>query len=258
MADRANRSSGSHNLYVYAVVWARQAGSLLGRPGIDGAPVDTVTWGDLAALTSPLDAARVRPTRANLSTHQEVVADAHRNGPVLPVQFGTVMPGAETVVQKLLSPDEQLMAELLAGLEGKDEYRIKARFLPDVALREVVAANKAVQKLRARVQSAGSDARMGDKMQLGELVAAELEALQEKEARALMAQVLPHILEWEPLDARSDDVPLHAAVLVDRRRAGDLEAALESVAQAQKGRLEIDLVGPLAAWDFSRAWAGAA
>lgn len=245
-------------LYVYAIVPAA-ATDLSDLEGLGGRAVHETRQGSLSVLVSPIEADRVRPTRANLSAHQQVVSSAHRRGPVLPVRFGTVFPDEETLRADLLDPERLTLEAMLAGFEGKDEFRVKCRYLPDVALREIVERSPSIRKLRARADSAASPAtRQAQQVRLGEIVMLELERLRERDAATVVNDLAPHILSWEPIDDPSDDVPLHAAFLVDRRRTRDLEAALEQIASRQKDRMQVELIGPLPLWDFSHVSAGVA
>lgn len=244
--------------YVYAVVPA-EGPALPEMTGLDGRAVSRIREGSLSALVSEVSADRVRPTRANLSAHQQVVSSAHGLVPVLPVRFGTVFPDEDTVRAELLAPEQPELEAMLSEFDGKDEFRVKCRYLPDVALRELVERNAGIRKLRSRASAAVSPgARQAHQIQLGEMVMLELERLRERDAAALVGALTPHILTWEPIDDPSDDVPLHAALLVDRSRLSALEAALEKVASQQKDRMQVELIGPLPLWDFTHITAGAA
>lgn len=240
--------------YVYAVVPADLARSVH-ETGVDEQPVGYVRHGNVAALTSPAVRDRVRPSRANLAAHQHVVGSAHRNGPALPVRFGTVMPGETAVVQDLLEPGRHDFETLLSQLAGKDEYRVKCRYIGDVALREVVEGSRSIQRLRAK---AGPNARPAMQMRLGELVFAGLERLRHQDAVAVIDALAPHVLAWDQIEDATEDVALHAALLVDRAAVSRMEQALERFGQAQEHRLQIELIGPLPLWDFSQATQGAA
>ena len=242
---------------VYGVVPARTADALH-ETGVDGRPVGAIRHGPVAALTSPVDSDRVRPSRSNLSAHERVVTSAHRVGPVIPVRFGTVMPDHSVVLSELLVPGRRRLEAMLQHLDGKDEFRVKCRYLEDVALREVVERSRTIQRLRQRLLSVPKAVSQGERIRLGELVAAELAMLRQRDAATLIESLAPHVLSWEQLDDPSEDVPLHAAVLVDRRNVAQLESALERIADAQRTRMHIELIGPLPAWDFCDALAGAA
>lgn len=241
-------------LYVYGVVPADLARRDEER-GVDGQPVSFVRHGKLAAVTSPAIRDRIRPSRANLAAHQDVVSRAHRRGPILPVRFGTVMPGETAVVRDLLEPARHDFEAVLADFAGKDGYRIKCCYLEDVALREVVESSRAIQRLRAQ---AVAGTHPSNQIRLGELVFAGLERLRHRDAVAVMDAVAGHVLAWEEIEDGSQEVALHAAVMVERSAVARMEEALERFGRAQKDRLRVELIGPLPLWDFSQAAPGAA
>ncbi len=243
-------------VYVYAVVPAGSAPQVEAT-GIDGALVGHVRCEAVAALTSSVGGPRVRPARANLLAHQSVVSCAYAAGPVLPVRFGTVMPES-AVDADLLEADHDRLAAMLADFAGKDEFRIRCRYLTDVPLREIVETNRSVQRLRQRVRAGGPAAGRSTQVRLGELVFAEMEKVKERDAAAVFQRLAPHLLAWEPLEDRSDDTALHAAVLVERGEIAKMEAALEQISREQVQRIQLDLIGPLPPWDFSHVSAGAA
>lgn len=221
------------------------------QPGLDDAPVTIIESGKLAALTSDTEQTRVRPSRANVTAHQRVVDDAHRNGPVLPVRFGTLVPDAETVARDLLDANAGKLLDLLRRVDGRDEYRIRATYRQDVVLREIVAGSAPIRKARARMQGRGGAAFRDDMIDLGEMVRSELERRRQVEAAAILDAVEPHAESWERLAERSDEVAVHAALLVRADRAPALEAAVGRIAEAEAGRLDVELIGPLPPWDFT-------
>ena len=240
--------------YVYAVV-AADLVPPIEETGVDGQPLGCVRHGKLAALVSPMIRERIRPSRANLTAHEQVVGRAHRTGPTLPIRFGTVMPGETAVLRDLLEPGRRQFESVLAEFAGKDEYRIKCRYLPDVALGEVVESSRAIQRLRAR---SAQGIRPAEQIRLGELVFAGLERLRYHDAAAVMDSLAGHVLGWEQIEDKSEDVAFHAAVLVDRSAAKRMEETLERLGLEQKHRLQLELIGPLPLWDFTQAIPGAA
>jgi hypothetical protein len=244
--------------YLYGVVPARLAGMVEGVSGVEGEQVGQVSKAQLAALVSPVRVPKVRPTRANLNSHETVVAAAHALGPVLPMRFGTVLPDPGTVTEEFLTPNFDRFSDLLAALEGKDEYRVRGRYLPDTALTDVVRRSRRVDRLRAAVQSAGARARPGDRIELGRLVASGLEALREEDGAAILERLAPHSVRWHPLPDSSDETSVYAALLVERKAKAGLDAELDQLARHQRERMHLELIGPLPAWDFidTGSWAG--
>lgn len=237
-------------LYVYGVVPSSACDLISDQPGIADAPVGIVGSGSIGALVSEAPAGRVRPTRANLKAHEDVVCAAHAVSSVLPLRFGTVMPDSGTVREKLLEPNAPQFLGALEELAGKDEFRVRARYRPEVSLREVLERNHALRNLRDRM-AGSSKVAVGDRIHLGEMVFAELQRLREADSSALLDSVAQHIVAWRPLDDPSEDVAAYIACLVARQRRADWDSALSSLARKEGDRLGFEVIGPLPAWDFS-------
>lgn len=237
--------------YLYAVVDADSVGDLtLSSGGVKGAPVTTVPFGAVAAVVSPLGQERVRGSRADLSAHELVVEDLAATTTVLPLQFGVVLQGETAVVEDFLAPNEEELRRMVAALAGRTEHRLKARYLGDVALREAVEGSAEIRRLHQRIQGRGGEAAYHDRIRLGELVAAALDAVKARDAARIL-QRLERVVEGTVvLGARRDDVAVHAAFLVSDAGRAHFDEAVDSLARELSERMSFELVGPLAAWDF--------
>src|SRR5829696_3295175 len=96
--------------YVYGVVRARGAASVRSE-GVAGGPVTMVAENGLAALTSDVPGSELRSGREELTTHARILEQALEGGVVLPMRFGIVMEGEDSVRRDLL---ERHHDELLA------------------------------------------------------------------------------------------------------------------------------------------------
>jgi hypothetical protein len=235
--------------YVYGVMRADRPAFTEREQGVDGAELEVVESGSLMAITSAVRSPRVRPSRANLTVHQRIVDHAHRRGPVLPVSFGTVLPGRGNVTEELLEPRRDDLESMLSALEGKDEFRVRARYVADAALREVASRNRRVRRLREQVNNGRGG--HGARIALGEEVLATLQAIREQDGEAVLEALAPWIVMWVTLAARDDSIAAHFALLVERPAIAGLEKAAEDLGRRQEGRMTLELVGPLAPWDFA-------
>lgn len=232
------------SLYLYALVPAPGPGAALSLSGVGGCPVEAVTVGRVSALTSPVADGRVRPSRVNLQAHEAVVSAAHDAGPALPVRFGTVLPDGSTLRREILERRAEDFEALMEDLRDMDEYRVRATYLPDVALREAVAANRRIRALRDRGRT------QADRIELGEIVFAELTRIREDDSARLITTLGKVAAACEEIPARSDEVAASFALLVGRAQRAELQKAVERVAETQRERLRVELVGPLPPWDF--------
>ena len=248
--------------YVYAVVPASPEGGRgagggaradapFSPAGIGGRSVHRVTVGSVAALCSPLDGRPVRPSRANITAHQSVVESAHAAGPVLPVRFGSVLPDEQTVMDEMLAAAERQLRDGLRRVEGHDEIRVRAAYRPDVALSEVLRSDRRVVRLRDRLRNRPGGGSTGDRIELGELVAAALERLREADEDDFRSCVARYSTAAADLGSRSDQEAVHSALLVDRAAQGPVDAALAGWAERHVDRLAVSVVGPLPPWDFT-------
>jgi len=88
-------------LYVYGVTWAGGSRRRRGA-GVAGGDVDVVEHGELAAVVSAVSDGPVRAKRRDLMRHMEVLQEAFKQDAILPLQFGSVFPSREVLVEELL------------------------------------------------------------------------------------------------------------------------------------------------------------
>jgi hypothetical protein len=237
-------------LFVYAVVSAERD-MPVGATGVDGRPLSLVPYGDIAAVVSEVALERAPGRRADLTAYAAVMEALLPGGAVAPIGFGSVMPDDHAVVAELLAPRETELATVLARLDGHVQYNVRAGYVEDAVLAEIVRGDPEIQRLRERTRDVPEDASVGERVRLGELVARAWERLAQRDADHLLGVVAPmvsaHAVRREPGPAAA----LDAALLVDTTHSQELEDALEDLAETAHGRLRLSLVGPLVPYDFS-------
>jgi hypothetical protein len=241
--------SEARGLFVYAVTWA-DSDLPDTVTGIDQSPLAVVPHGRLAAVVSLVEVPRGAGRKAELVAYSAVMEALLALGAVVPVSFGTIVPDEQTVVDEVLAPREPALAELLERLDGRVQYNVRASYVEDAVLAEIVGEHPEIQRLRERTRDLPDDARIGDRIKLGELVSHAWTALARADADRLLSQLGPfvsaHALRREP----GPQTALDAALLVDRSRSDELEDHLEALAEQSDGRLRLSLLGPVAPYDF--------
>jgi len=92
--------------------------------GFAGAPLSSLNWHDLCAVTSSFDPATLHDfTLEDVLRHHALIEALAAKGPVLPVRFATVFLDETAVRQAVVKHYEALMAEL-ARLGGKIEMGV--------------------------------------------------------------------------------------------------------------------------------------
>jgi Gas vesicle synthesis protein GvpL/GvpF len=233
-------------VYCYGVVSARDA-----RPqprGLGDAPVDPVMHDGVAALASRVPAGTVRARRRDLLSHMDVLGAAFEHGTVLPLRFGTVFENEGSLVDEFLYPRHDELAALLRDLSGQGELRVTSHYREDALLAEVVRNNRRIAQLREATRGAGAG--HPALIELGELVAAEVQARTARDSRALLERLRKHALQYEVGEEPVQYELLRASFLVERKRVAKFEAELERFAADQAGRADVKLTGPLPPHSF--------
>jgi len=238
----------STGLYCYGVMWAHAAS---GQPeGVAGAHVETVHAGDLAALVSPVHTTKLRARRADLLKHLDVLSEALSEGVVLPFRFGTIFAGEDDLVGTLLEARGDELRGLLREFDGLVELNVKAFFREDVMLAEIVRESPRIARLRKETAQGPAAATYGRRVELGELVAAEVAARSAVEADQIIRRLRPLARNVDVDTERVEQQVLRAAFLVERGRLESFDAEMDALAREREGRIDFKYLGPLPPHSF--------
>lgn len=238
--------NGAGSLYVYGLTWAGRL-AVRGR-GVADTPVELLEHAELAAIVSPVGSGALRAKRRDLLRHSDVLQHAFAHAPVLPLRFGTVLRSEDAVVADLLAPRHDELVFLLQRFEGTSELRLRAAFVEQAVLAEIVQEDAHVARLREALNTAsGSDPR---RIQLGEAVAGGLTARRAAAAEEIVTALAKHALDLRSEDPRDALEVVRASFLVGDRKVRGLERAAEALAKRHKRRITFDLVGPMPPHSF--------
>jgi hypothetical protein len=237
-------------LYVYAIVADEPDRVPADIVGLDGTPVELVRRTQVAAAVGTIALDRPPGRRADLMAHSAVLEALDATGPVVPVQFGTVLPDVDAVLGEVLDSDAARWTALLEALSGRRQLNLRATYNEAAVLQEVVAESREVAELRDRTRRLPDDLAHAERIRLGELVSHAVEAKRGVDADTVMELVLPHVVSYAPRQAKGIDHLLDVAFLVDDDRRASFEDTLESLAEAWHERVRFQLMGPVPPYDF--------
>mgnify|MGYP003290399978 CR=1 FL=1 len=128
-------------------------------------------------------------------------------------------------------------------------------------MRGVVDESVAVARLRERVRQRPKAATYYDRIQLGELVAGEVEQARERDSATVVDRLerLAVAARLEPLG--TPDAAVNAAFLVERSRVDEFSEAVARLSAEVEGRMRVRFIGPLPPYSFTEeqeavgAWA---
>jgi len=166
---------------------------------------------------------------------------------VLPLRFGTVFESEQALVGEFLAPRQRELARLLREVDGQVELRVSAHYREDALLAEIVRENGRVATLRDATKGGAGHPAL---VELGELVAAEVQARTARDARALLERLRTHTVRYDVGEEPIEYQLLRASFLVKRERVAAFEAELERYSSEQSERVDVKLVGPLPPHSF--------
>jgi hypothetical protein len=243
--------SKQQGIYVYGVLPAdvELADEM---PGVGDPPgqIRVIRSDGLAALVSDVDLARELGSPDDLMAHKDILDASAAELPVLPLRFGAVLTSEEAVAEELLAVHRDEFAEALDELDGRTQFVVKGRYVEDTILDEILSESKRAIRLAEQIQGKNSDATRDARIQLGEMINEAVSAKREKDTRALGDAMDGHCVASVVRDPTHELDAIHVAFLVDSDQESDMEAVLEDLAGAWDGRIEIRLLGPMAAYDF--------
>jgi hypothetical protein len=241
------------SLYVYGVIPATDAGRWPGAAGIGGpsADVSTIEAGELAALVSALPADRTPGRRDDLEAHRNVLSLATELGTAVPMRFGIVMDSEDSVREELLAPHAREFTDLLRKLDGHVQMAVRAFYAEDALLRAVMASDEQIARRSAAIQGVPEAESHAERIALGELVAAAVDARRARDEQALLERLKPLATDVRADPPRSDRVAVDAQLLVRRDRRAELDEAVRELGTALEGYLALRYIGPLPPYSFA-------
>ena len=221
-------------------------------PGVGDPPgqVEVVRSGDLAALVSEVDLSRPLGSPEDLSAHKEVLDGSAVGAPVLPVRFGAVVASEDAVKDELLEPHHDEFAAALRELDGRAEYMVRARYVEQAILKEVLSENREAARLQEEIRGGDEDATRDARIQLGEIISEAITAKREKDTQALLDAMADKCVTSAVREPSHELDAANVAFLMDTSREKDIEQVIDDLADNWDGRVELRLLGPMAAYDF--------
>lgn len=236
-------------LYVYGIVPADTDVSELDGVESIGGHLRLLTHGSVGALIDAIDSGRALGRR-DLVAHSSVLNALAIRGPVLPMRFGSVVEGENAVLHDLLHPQGEHFLMLLEQVAGRIQFNLRARYVFETVLAEVVAADPQVAELRRRTRELSEDATHYERIRLGELVANGVEVRREADTERLVDRLKTLAEDYSIREVSGMDSLAEVAFLVDASQQSTFERAAEVLAEEMDGRVRLSLVGPMALYDF--------
>ncbi len=240
--------------YVYGVVRESDTTTTLDDLPAVGDPKASVTFvphRDIAAVVSQVPTDRALGAPADLQAHAAVLNTlAAAEAPVLPFRFGTVLEDARSVADDVLTSGYEAFATALERLKGHAQFTLKAEYDQEAVLREVLEERPDIGELRQKVHTLPDDAAYYQRVELGQLVADAIAVKRDADSAEIHRRLAPSAVATAASEPSSEDGLVNASFLVENTRRADFERAAEDLARHWHGRVRLQLLGPIAPYDF--------
>lgn len=238
-------------IYVYGILPA-DVELTSEMPGVGDPPgqVRLVHSDGLAALVSEVDVSKPLGSPQDLVAHEQIVDASAGEVPVLPARFGAVLANEEAVAEGLLAANHDEFDDSLKQLEGRAQYVVKGRYIEQVILKEILSENRQAARLVDKLRGADPDATRDTRIKLGEIINDVVTAKRHKDTHVLGDAMEGHCVASVVREPTHELDAVHVAFLVDTDRESEMEQVIEGLAGDWEGRIELRLLGPMAAYDF--------
>ena len=234
--------------YIYAIADA-SATAPAGMRGIDACEIGMVTEGVVAAAVSACTRQRIRPERAHLAAHNEVLKKLMENGTVLPMVFGTVADGDDALRRMLRRNQKEFIREL-NRVRGKVEMGLRVIWDVPNIFEYFVDTHDELREARDRLAGRGREPSQDDKIELGRLfdrMLGEERDTQFEKLDGVLSDACHEIKRMPPKDV-NEVVCLSCLVGRDDQEA--FEDAVFRAANLFDNNYSFDMNGPWAPHNF--------
>jgi gas vesicle protein GvpL/GvpF len=248
MSEVSELNHPTSGKYIYAL--AQSAGTrTYDIYGIDKEAVHAISHGTVSAVVSNCGRQKIRPERAHLIAHKEVLRQLMLESTVLPMAFGTVADNLKAV-RRMLSKSEPTLREKLKYVEGKVEMGLRVVWDVPNIFEYFVGNHPDLRATRDQVLGGNRVPRQAEKIELGAMF--DRVVNEDREAHyATIERVLAPVcvdLNRSPSPKLNEVVKL--SCLVKRDRQKELEDAMFAAARLFDNNFIFDFNGPWAPHNF--------
>jgi len=237
--------------YVYCIMRCAEP-RIFTTAGIGGRgdAVYTVHYDDLAAVVSDSPEQEYEHTRRNMLCHAAVLDEVMHAAPILPVRFGTIAASPEKIKSNVLAPRYNELDALLHQFEDRIELGLKALWREDKVMQEIVATNAPIRALHAKIASRPADETYYARIQLGQLVEAEVQQRRADDAERILEHLRPLVYETRQNAATIERMVLNTAFLIERAAEPAFDAVIQQLDAEMGQRMIFKYVGNVPPYNF--------
>jgi hypothetical protein len=242
------RVAAAEKIYLYAIIAGGQD-RVWEEYGIDRRKLYSIPAGHIAAVVSDVENDNLRPERARLSAHHEVLKRLMAESTPLPMSFG-VIAGSPSAVRRMLLRNQHVLLDQLRHVANKVEMGLRVTW--DVAniFEYFVNTHPELRTARDRFLGSNCEPTQEQKIEVGRMFDRLLNDDREAYTDLATKTFASHGHEINPLKCRNEREVMNLACLVRRDGLTQFEADVFEVAKQFDNNFALDYNGPWAPHNF--------
>ena len=245
MAVQASKKTGR---YLYAVV-AGHAERSYGTYGIDDSIIYSIPGGEVTAVVSDVPNGKLRPERRHLAAHQAVLKRLMEESTPLPMSFGIIADGPETI-KKILAENQPEFQKQLQRVAGKMEMGLRVTWDVPNIFEYFVSTHPELRAARDRYFGTHREPTQDDKIELGRMFDRMLNEDKESFTQDVEDVLSRCFFEIKRNKCRSEQEVMNLACLVGRDAEARFEEGVLEAANLFDNNFSFDYNGPWAPHNF--------
>jgi hypothetical protein len=242
------RTAVLRKIYLYAIIAGGQDG-VLESFGIDGRKLYCISAGQVAAIVSDVDSDNVRPERARVAAHHEVIKKLMAGSTPLPMSFGVIADNP-AAVRRMLSRNQRVLLDQIRHVANKVEMGLRVTWDVPNIFEYFVNTHPELRMARDRFLGSNCEPTQEQKIEVGRMFDRMLNDDREAYADLTTKAFANHGYEINPLKCRNEREVMNLACLVRRDGMAQFEADVFEVAKEFDNNFALDYNGPWAPHNF--------
>jgi hypothetical protein len=235
-------------LYLYGIIDARDGFDVSTR-GIDGGDIETIEADGIAAVVTRVSRQKIRPQRANLAAHNNLLRSLVEHQGVIPCAFGMIASSEEQLRDVLRANHDKLLG-LLTRLRGKVEMSLSVYWNTSNIFEFFVGTNQELKQMRDRVFRSGREPSLEERLELGKTFEAQLQQCRERHTQQVIDTLSPYCADIHAVDPGQEQMIMKLVCLVPKDRQSCFEDGIQEAARKFDDHYNFKFSGPWAPFDF--------
>jgi len=251
MHKSSEKPVGIKARYLYAIVPGAEERSF-GALGINGGQVYTVSEGNLAAVVSDVPNQRIRPERRHFAAHQGVLKKVMEDWDLLPMSFGIVSEGPNSLRQ-ILARNRKAFSSQLKRVHGKVEMGLRVTWDVPNIFEFMIDVHPELMDARDRLLNPQRRPTHEEKIEVGRMFEELVNSDRDKHTDLVERRLRPRCFEIKRNKCRDEREVMNLAFLVGRNAVSEFETGVLEAAGYFDDNFAFDYNGPWAPHNFVEA-----